>query len=183
MADRPLMDAAKPMRQAPGAIDTVKLDSLRNLARSLHLEGRAKDALLLLEHLATVRPNDVETLRQLVGSLGAEGRTLDAIEKLVELKLATTDMETLLGVIQSQAPAAIQCFNDHLAASEIETAERYASALVALIPRNVALLDAALSCNLALGRQTKRQIRSNTCLRRALPRSGVPAHRVPQQGL
>ena len=142
-------------RQVPGTIDTAKLDSLRSLARSLHLEGRAKDALLLLEHLAAVHPNDVETLRQLVRSLGAEGRTLDAIEKLVELKSATTDMESLLGEIQGQAPAAIQCFNDHLAASEVEKAERYASALVALIPRNIALLDAALSCNLALGRKGK----------------------------
>src|SRR5258708_21525533 len=154
-AGQPLMDAAMPTRQAPGTVDTAKMDGLRNLARSLHLEGRTKDALLLLEHLTALKPGDPETLRRLVKMLGAEGRTLDAIEKLVEWKSATTDMEALLGEIQGQAPAAIQCFNDHLAASEVEKAEKYASALVALIPRNIALLDAALSCNLVLGRKGK----------------------------
>jgi FkbM family methyltransferase len=154
-AGQPLVDAAIPIGHVRGAIDAAKLDSLRNLARSLHLEGRAKDALLLLEHLAAVNPGDAETLRPLVKMLGAEGRTLDAIEKLVEWKSATTDMGALLGEIQGQAPAAIQRFNDHLAASEVEKAEKYASALVALIPRNIALLDAALSCNLALGRKGK----------------------------
>ena len=132
---------------------TTRLEALRTLALSLQAEGRAKDALLLLEHLAAVNPGDTETLQPLVKMLGADGRTLDAIEKLVEWKSATTDMEALLGEIQGQAPAAIQRFNDHLAAKEIEKAERYVSALVALIPRNIALLDAALSCNLALGRK------------------------------
>ena len=132
-----------------------QLGAVRALALSLQAGGRAKDALLLLEHLAAVKPGDAETLRPLVKMLSADGRTLDAIEKLVELKSATTDMEALLAEIQGQVPAAIQCFNDHLAASEVETAERYASALVALIPRNIALLDAALSCNLALGRKGK----------------------------
>jgi FkbM family methyltransferase len=154
-ADRALIDAPMPTRQVQGAIDTAKLDSLRSLARSLHLEGRAKDALVLLEHLTALNPGDAETLRRLVKVLGAEGRTLDAIEKLVEWKSTTTDMEALLGEIQVQAPAAIQCFNDHLAASEVEKAEKYASALVALIPRNIPLLEAALSCNLALGHKGK----------------------------
>jgi hypothetical protein len=111
--------------------------------------------LLLLEHLDETHPGDAETLRPLVKMLSAEGQTLDAIEKLVKWKSATTDTEALLGEIQSQVPAAIQGFNDRLAAREIEKAERYASALVALIPRNIALLDAALSCNLALGRKGK----------------------------
>jgi FkbM family methyltransferase len=132
-----------------------QLRALRDLAMLLHAEGRTKDALLLLEHLAAVEPGNAETLRPLVKMLSAEGRTLDAIKKLVELKSATTDMEALLGDIQGHAPAAVQCFNDHLAANEVEEAERYASALVALIPRNMALLEAALSCNLALGRKGK----------------------------
>ena len=137
------------------ASDPVKLGNLRRLADSLHEAGRARDALLLLEHLDETHPGDTGTLLRLVRLLGAEGRTLDAIEKLVEIKSASTDMEALLGEIQGQAPAAIQCFNNHLAASEVEKAERFASALVALIPRNIALLDAAFSCNLALGRKGK----------------------------
>jgi tetratricopeptide (TPR) repeat protein len=137
------------------ASDPFRLDNLRTLARSLHEAGRARDALLLLEHLDETHPGDVGTLLQLVRLWGAEGKTLDAIEKLVALKSATTDVEALLGEIQSQVPTAIQRFNDHLGASEIETAERYASALVALIPRNIPLLEAALSCNLALGHKGK----------------------------
>jgi len=79
-AGQPLMDAAMPTRHAPGTVDTARMDGLRNLARSLHLEGRTKDALLLLEHLTALKPGDPETLRRLVKVLGAEGRTLDAIE-------------------------------------------------------------------------------------------------------
>ena len=135
--------------------DPVKLANLRSLAHSLHEAGRSRDALLLLEHLDETYPGDTGTLLQLVRLFAAEGRALDAIEKLVELKSATTDMEALLTEIQSQVPAALQGFNDHLATNEIETAERYASALVALIPRNIPILDAALSCNLALGRKSK----------------------------
>jgi hypothetical protein len=135
--------------------DPLKLAGLRQLAQSLHQEGRAKDSLLLLEHAAAIKPGDAETLRPLAKMLSAQGRTIEAIEKLVELKAASTDMDALLGDIQAQAPAAIQRFNDHLAASDIETAERLAAALTTLIPRNTALLDAALSCNLALGRKDK----------------------------
>ncbi len=138
-----------------GLGDPVRLGNLRRLANSLHEGGRARDALLLLEHLDETHPGDAQTLRPLVKMLGAEGQTLNAIEKLVEWKSTATDMDVLLGEIQGQVPAAIQCFNDHLAASEVEKAERYASALVELIPRNIALLDAALSCNLTLGRKGK----------------------------
>src|SRR3954453_17302114 len=131
--------------ESRGAGDPVKLANLWRLAHSLHEAGRARDALLLLEHLDETHPGDAGTLLRLLQLLSAEGQTLAAIEKLVELKAATVDMEALLGVIQSHVPAALQCFNDHLAASEIEMAERYASSMVALIPRNVTLLDAALS--------------------------------------
>src|SRR5260370_5218413 len=80
-AGQPLMDAAMPTRHAPGTVDTARMDGLRNLARSLHLEGRPKDALLLLEHLTALKPGDPETLRLLVKVLRADGRALHAIEK------------------------------------------------------------------------------------------------------
>src|ERR1700686_2832489 len=105
--------------ESRGSGDPVRLGNLRRLAYSLHEGGRARDALLLLEHLDETHPGDAGTLLRLVKMLGAEGRTLDAIEKLVELKSTTTDMEALLAEIQSQVPAAIQCFNNHLAASQV----------------------------------------------------------------
>jgi FkbM family methyltransferase len=140
-------------RFAQTAADPARLASLRALAQTLQMQGRSSDALLILEQLAATCPSDAETLRPLAQLLGSEGRTLDAIEKLAELKAVTTDMEALVGDIQGQIDPAIQRFNAHLAAGEVEKAERYAAALVALIPRNAALLDAALSCNLALGRK------------------------------
>ena len=139
--------------QTASSGDSIRLAGLRSLAHSLGVEGRAKDALLLLEHLAAVTPGDAETLRPLVKLLSAQGRTLEAIEKLSELKAATTDMESLLGEIEREIPPAIKCFNDHVAAGEVEQAERYASALAVLVPGNAALQNSALSCNIALGRK------------------------------
>jgi tetratricopeptide (TPR) repeat protein len=138
---------------APAGADLLRVDGLRALARSLNLEGRTKDALLLLEHLATLQPGDAETLRQLARALGAEGRTLEAIETLCALKAVTAHTEALLDEIRAQMPAALECFNAHLAAGDVAQAEKCAAALTALIPRNTALLGAALSCNLALGRK------------------------------
>jgi hypothetical protein len=44
-----------------------------------------------------------------------------------------------------------------VAAGEIAQAEKYIAALAALLPGNVAILKAALSCNSALGRQERVQ--------------------------
>jgi tetratricopeptide (TPR) repeat protein len=128
---------------------------LERLARSLDSEGRAKQALLLFEHLAAIRPRDEAILLALVKLLGAQGRTLQAIEKLAELKTVSTDADVLLGEIKTQMTPAIERFNAHLAAGELGQAEHYASALASLAPRNVALMDAVFSCNLALGRKEK----------------------------
>jgi FkbM family methyltransferase len=125
---------------------------LRTLASTLHGEGRADDALLLLEHLVALHPDDVETLRQLVRVLGTEGRTLEAMDKLVALTAVATDTEAVVEDIRTQTLPAIVRFNEHLAAGEIEQAERYAAALAALLPGSPAMLGAALSCNQALGR-------------------------------
>jgi tetratricopeptide (TPR) repeat protein len=139
--------------RAPASADLPMADGLRALAQSLNLEGRTKDALLLLEHLAALQPGDAETLKQLARALGAEGRTLEAIEALCALKAVTAHTEGLLDEIRAQMPAALECYNARLASGDAAQAEKCAAALVALIPRNTALLDAALSCNLALGRK------------------------------
>ena len=144
--------AAFPVNQS---VDAARISDIRALAHALTGEGRVNDASLLLEHLAAVRPGDAETLRPLAKLLSAAGRTLEAIETLSRLKASSNDLTSLVGDIQSQMPAAIECFNRHLAAGEVEKAERYVSAMVALVPRNAALLNAALSCNVALGNKEK----------------------------
>ena len=112
-----------------------RMKPLRTLALSLEAEGRADDALLLLDHLAAVQPGDAETLRPLVKLLSAKGRTLEAIRRLSELKAVTADMNAVLANIQNQMPAAIERFNERLAAGDVEEAEKYASALVADLAR------------------------------------------------
>ncbi|HEX5377660.1 MAG TPA: FkbM family methyltransferase, partial [Phenylobacterium sp.] len=75
---------------------SLEADGLRALALGLGAEGRAADALLLLEHLNALRPSDPETLRGLVRALGQEGRTLEALAKLSALKLALGDPEAVI---------------------------------------------------------------------------------------
>lgn len=56
------------------AAASTDMSGLRDLAQSLGLEGRTKDARLLLEHLDSLQFGNVETLRQLVraGRRGAD---------------------------------------------------------------------------------------------------------------
>jgi FkbM family methyltransferase len=138
---------------AQGGLTASEIDDLRNLARSLHQDGRCKDALLLLDRLESLQPGHVETLKQRVKVLGALGQTLEALQALAALKTSAVNVEDLLSEIRNQMPATLERFNRHLAAGEVELAERYVAALAALIPGNTAILDAALSCNLALGRK------------------------------
>lgn len=133
----------------------VHMMGLERLAQSLQAEGRAKEALLLFEHLAAIGAPDEAILLPLVKLLGAQGHTLQAIEKLTDLKAVSTDADVLLGEIKAQMAPAIERFNAHLAAGEVEEAEHYAAALATLAPRNVALMDAVFSCNVALGRKEK----------------------------
>jgi hypothetical protein len=130
-----------------------ELGSLRHLANSLGREGRYKDALVLLEHLEALQSGDVEILQQIVRMLGADGQTLKAIEKLAVLKAVATNTDVLIEDIRAQLPAAIKSFNDYIARGQVVEAEKYASALAAVAPGNIALLSSALSCNLALDRK------------------------------
>src|ERR1017187_5273868 len=92
--------------------DSGRLDNLRRLAHSLHAGGRARDALLLLEHLDETHPGDADTLLQLVRLLGAEGQTLEAIEKLCAFKQATANTDVVLSEIREQLDPAIKRFNE-----------------------------------------------------------------------
>src|SRR5262249_15237170 len=51
--------------------ERFQFDALRNLALSLHADGRSKDALTLLEHLESLQSDDPETLQSLARILGA----------------------------------------------------------------------------------------------------------------
>ena len=133
------------------------LDDLRVLAQSLSRDGRHKDALLLLNRLDALQPGHVETLKQRATVLGTLGCTLEMLEALVVLKARGIGADYLLGEIVPQMPAALEGFNRHLAAGELEAAEKYIAALAALLPGNPAILNAAASCNAALGRQDQAQ--------------------------
>jgi FkbM family methyltransferase len=130
-----------------------ELDDLRNLAQSLHQDGRCEDALLLLNRLEILQPGHVGSLKQRVRVLDTLGRTLEVLEALAVMKTCAVDVEYLLGEIRSQMPATLERFNMHLAAGEIELAEKYIAALAVLLPGNAAILNAVLSCNAALDRQ------------------------------
>ena len=135
---------------APEAL--AEADRLRALALDLEADGRAGEALLVLEKLALTRPSDVETLRALIKVLSGMGRTLDALSRLSTLKVAVADPEAVIDEIRAQALPAIERYNVHLAAGEMEQAERYAAALAELAPQSPPMVAAALACNQALGR-------------------------------
>ncbi len=164
----------------------VALVRISELARGLRREGRVCDALMLLNHLESLQPGDAGTLRQLANILGVEGRTLAALEKLCALKAVTADKEALLDDIRAQLPAAMRRFNDHLAANELEQAEKYAAAMAALVPGNVALLNSALSCNLALRRYEQAKKYASAILRfdpnHAAARALLASHDMPDVG-
>jgi len=122
------------------------------LAQSLLTEGRSKDALVLFEHLAAIQPRNTDAHRQIARILGTHGRTLEAIERLSLLKAETKDVQSLVGEISAQMPAAIERFNALVAEGNVAEAEKYAAALSALVPGNPALLNSVLSCNVALQR-------------------------------
>ena len=150
-----MMQHAVPAAAASSLSAPLHMVAIETLAKSLNGEGRSKEALLLFEHLAAIGGRDEAILLPLVQLLGAQGRTLEAIRKLAELRASGTDPNVLLGEIKAQMLPAIERFNAHLSAREIEQAEEYAAALADLAPRNSALLDAAFTCNVALGRKEK----------------------------
>lgn len=126
--------------------------ALSRLAERLLAEGRAQEALSILQHLAVVHESNAQVLRQLVRVLNAEGRHLEAVEKLQALKRLVASPADIVADVQAQLPAAIEKFNACLARGDIEEAEAYAAGFARLVPGNVMLVSSAMSCNLALGR-------------------------------
>ena len=137
-----------------GAPGQLAASAQRDLASSLHAAGHTGGAILLLKQLAASNPNDIDTLRELTSLLNGQGRTLECLETLLAIKTQGASVEVLLDRIQDVINPAIQRFNQCLAAEDIKQAATYADALAALLPGNVAALNAALSCNIALGRKS-----------------------------
>jgi len=125
---------------------------LAALARGLSGEGRHDDALVLFEHLLTLAPGDPDLRLGEVRALAGKGETLAALQRLGALKVASADPEALLDEIRAQSLPAVERFNAHLAAGELDLAEKYAAALADLIPQGPPMLAAAFACNRALGR-------------------------------
>jgi hypothetical protein len=163
------------MAQLHSGCDPAALVNVRGLAEALGAEGRTSDAVMLLEFLAALESGNVETLRPLVRLLGAAGRTVEALERLCEVKAASADMDALIASVNEQLPAALECFNGLLAAGSVAEAEKVVAAMVALIPRHKALVEAALNCNAALGRHE--QVSRYTAMLSALD-DRVPAQQA-----
>ena len=131
------------------------VEGLLQLAQGFLQDGQPEDAVVLFEHLVTLAPPREDVARGLVTALGASGRNLEALERLMGVKALQGDPADLLSIIQEQSVPAIGKFYAHLQAGEFEQAEKYAAALVALVPHNPAMLRAAMSCNQALGRSER----------------------------
>jgi hypothetical protein len=142
-------------RQALDPSKSASVQNLKDLSRSLAAEGRFGEALMLLEHVASLAPGDIETLQLLARTAGAAGHALNAIEKLLALRTATNDPQHYAEDFRALVPPAIERLNAHLAAGELSEAETYAAALAALLPGSVEILNTALRANLALGRSEK----------------------------
>jgi hypothetical protein len=134
----------------PGVAE-AQIAQILEIANGLRREGRGTQALPILEHLALLYPARGDIRFAHVAALGEQGRVLEAIAQLQALKERGFSAE-LLAAIQAQAEAAVGQFNAHLARQDTASAELYAAALAALLPQNTAMMQAALSCNQALGR-------------------------------
>nr|QQZ48647.1 hypothetical protein JKL49_14050 [Phenylobacterium glaciei] len=99
-----------------------------------------------------LRPRDEAALRALIEIYTTQDRTLEVLEALRAIRLSRGNPDSLLSEIQERAMPAIGKFNAHLEAGETVQAERYAAALVALIPNSEPMLTAAMSCNQVLRR-------------------------------
>ncbi len=80
---------------------------------------------------------------------------LERLKTLLALKARGLRPEVLLEAVRIVIDPATQCFNQLVAAGNIGQAVLYADALADLLPGNPAVLNSALSCNKALGRQDR----------------------------
>lgn len=144
------------MSQVPTAVSVTamqgQISDLLAISDVLRREGRAAMALPILQMLARLHPGRDAIRLALVRTLSELGMTIEAIAELNTLKQRSAETG-VLAAIQAEARVAIEKFNSHLARNEHVEAELYAAALAELLPQHVPSLQAALSCNVALGRK------------------------------
>jgi tetratricopeptide (TPR) repeat protein len=141
-----------------------ELAALLALAGRLAAAGAPDQAAPLLAHLKAWRPDRSDVRIAFVECLAAAGRGPEAIDELIALRAFHPADGGIAALVQAQGQAAMEAFNAHLAAGEMETAERYAAALARLSPANPAILHAAMSCNRALGRTAEAEGYAKTLL-------------------
>jgi hypothetical protein len=122
-----------------------------DVAAALSREGRHEFAAPILQHLATLYPGRTDIRLAHVAALAGQGRIAEALTQLAAIRQMGA-APAVLGAIQTHAEAAVGVFNASLASNDVTGAEKIAVALAELMPQNVAMLQAALDCNQALGR-------------------------------
>ncbi|WP_421738732.1 FkbM family methyltransferase [Caulobacter sp.] len=138
----------RPETPTPGA----RVEETFALAERLRGEGRADDAALLFEHLASEAANPFAALVGLSRSHLAAGRVLEALRALARAKTFSSDLVAMWPLIREQTALGSEAFNAHLAQNEIALAEPYASVMSELMPGGVQMIGAAMGCNLTLDR-------------------------------
>jgi FkbM family methyltransferase len=154
-----------------------EIERLRAVAGGLAEAGNVGDALAILEHLHRIQGENVSVLRHLVRLLGREGRYLEAVRHLLTLKRLVPDPADVVADIQAQLPGAINKFNDCANAGDIAGADAFASTFAKLVPGNEALVNAALSCSIALGKMDQAAFHAQSLLRMD------PAHQAARRFL
>jgi tetratricopeptide (TPR) repeat protein len=141
--------------QVPTAVTAsaveAQISDLFAVADVLRREGRSALALPILQMLSRLHPGRDAIRLAHVRTLSELGRTLEAIAELNALKQRSASTG-VLAAIQGEARVAIEKFNACLARNEPVEAERYAAALAELLPQHSPSLQAAMTCNVALGR-------------------------------
>jgi len=129
--------------------------TLLALGQSLCAEGRTDDAMVIFRHLLALDPADQGALRGRVAAHAARGEVLEALDALSLLKDLLPDAGPIMADVRAQSVAAVARYNALTESGDIETAEKYAAALVRLVPGAAPMLAAALTCNVTLGRTSE----------------------------
>ncbi|PZW48132.1 hypothetical protein C8P66_106136 [Humitalea rosea] len=130
-------------RQGPQRPGAAELRPLAEMAERMLRGACAEDGLLLLRHLVALDPSDDTCRRRLVEAATQAGHLLEALSHVPRGEALPRPL----------LDAVVASFNAARVAGRLDEAERYAAALAAARPGNAAVLDLALSCNLALGQR------------------------------
>ncbi|MDG2523498.1 tetratricopeptide repeat protein [Caulobacter segnis] len=140
------------MNAAAPAGSILDLQPVLTLAARLRDEHRWSDATTLFEHAVALRPDSEAALKGLAQTYNASGRSIEALTTLARLRAAHPTAENLSEIIARYAKPAIDRFNVHMNAGEVEQAEPFIAALALVVPANVEMIKAAMNCNQTLNR-------------------------------